>query len=110
MKHLAPFIVMIAILITIATLIVVLSNYILKRRIIEKGPIDENAYKFLEKLTGTGSEVLKWGIIVLFGGIGLVVLEFVPYDANTSPLPYGVEAIFIASGFLLYYYLVQRKK
>lgn len=110
MKSLAPFIVMIAVLITIATIIVVLSNYILKRRIIDKGPIDEHSLKFLERLTGAGSEILKWGIIVLFGGIGLVILEFVPFDANKSPLPYGIEAIFIALGFLLYYYLVQRKK
>ncbi len=110
MKSLAPFIVLIAILITIATIIVVLSNYILKRRIIDKGPIDEHSLKFLEKLTGAGSEILKWGIIVLFGGIGLIILEFVPFDPNKSPLPYGVEAICIAAGFLVYYYLVQRKK
>jgi purine-cytosine permease-like protein len=109
MKSLAPFIVMIAILITIASIIIVLSNYTLKRRIIDKGPLDEHSLKFLEKLTGAGSEILKWGIIILFGGIGLVVLEFVPFDANISPLPYGIEAIFIALGFLLYYYLVQRK-
>ncbi len=110
MKNLAPFIVMIAVLITIATIIVVLSNYILKRRIIDKGPIDEHALKILDRLTGTGTEMLKWGILVLFGGIGLVVLEFVPYDANSSPLPYGVEAIFVALGFLLYYYIMERKK
>jgi hypothetical protein len=109
MKNLAPFIVMIAILITIASIIVVLSNYTLKKRIVDKGPIDEHALKFLERLTGTGSEILKWGIIILFGGIGLVLLEFVPYDANSSPLPYGVEAIFISIGFLLYY-LIERKK
>ncbi len=110
MKQLAPFIVMIAVLITIANIIVVLSNNILKRRIIDKGPIDEHALKFLEKLPSAGSEMLKWGIIVLFGGIGLTVLEFIPYDAEFSPLPYGVEAIFIAFGFLLYYYLVKGKK
>lgn len=110
MKNLAPFIVMIAILIAISSIIIVLSNYTLKKRIIDKGPIDDHALKFLERLTGAGSEILKWGIIILFGGIGLVVLEFVPYDANKSSLPYGVEAIFVSIGFLLYYYLVKHKK
>lgn len=110
MKNLAPFIVMIAILITIASIIVVLSNYTLKKRIIDRGPLDDNAIKYLEKLNGAGSEILKWGIIILFGGIGLVVLEFVPYDANKSSLPYGIEAIFVSIGFLLYYYLVKPKK
>lgn len=110
MKNLAPFIVMIAMLITIATIIVILANYTLKKRVIDKGPIDELSFKFLEKLSSSGSEILKWGIIVLFGGLGLVLLEFVPFDANKSPLPYGIEAIFIACGFLLYYYLIERKK
>lgn len=109
MKHIAPFIVMIAILMIIGFVIVSLLNYRLKKRIIESGPIDENSLKFLNKLSGFGPEVLKWGIILLFGGIGLVLLEFIPYKAEESSLPYGIEAIFIAIGFLVYYFLVVRK-
>ena len=110
MKHFAPFIAMIATLITIAVAIVTITNYYLKRRIIDKGPIDENALQFLNKLSGLGSEVLKWGIILLFGGIGLVVLAFVPYSADDSPLPYGIELIFVAIGFLSYYFIVKKGK
>jgi hypothetical protein len=110
MKQFAPFLVMIAVLITISVLVATLANYNLKRRIIDKGPIDEHALAFLNKLTGLDSEMLKWGLILLFGGLGLLVLEFVPQSSENSPLPYGIEAIFIAAGLLCYYFILKRKK
>jgi hypothetical protein len=100
---------MLAILITIAVSIVAITNYNLKKKIIDRGPIDDNSLQFLNKLAGMGQEMLKWGLIILFGGIGLVLLEFIPFDAQNSPLPYGVEAICIAAGFLTYYFLVKKK-
>jgi hypothetical protein len=110
MGHLAPFIVMIAILITIATIIIALLNYRLKRRIIEAGRIDENIVDRLFKPAGFPQDLLKWGLLLFFGGAGLVVLEFIPYRGDQSPLPYGLEAIFIAIGFLVYYFLVRKEK
>ncbi|PIF46390.1 hypothetical protein CLU96_3421 [Chryseobacterium sp. 52] len=109
MKHLAPFIVMIALLIAISVIIVVITNYNLKRKILNKENIDERMYIILNNLTGFNSEMLKWGIILLFGGVGLIVLEFLPHDENT-PLPYGVLTVFIALGFLTYYFLVKNQK
>lgn len=96
--------------IMISVLVIALYNYRLKKRIIDSGPIDEYALKFLNSLSSRGSEGLKWGFILLFGGIGLVILEFIPFKANASPLPYGVEAIFLALGFLSYYYFVKKEK
>ena len=115
MHQLAPFIMMIALFIVIAYIIVATLNYSLKSRIIKTGPLDENALKFLTHLTpvsksGFGPEVLKWGLILFFGGIGLVVLEYLPYKADESSLPYGIEAIFLAIAFLLYYVISKREK
>lgn len=109
MKHLAPFIVMIAILIAISVIIVVITNYNLKRRILNKENIDDKMYVILNNLTGFNSEMLKWGIILLFGGVGLIVLEFLPHDENT-PLPYGVLTVFVALGFLTYYFVMKNQK
>jgi peptidoglycan/LPS O-acetylase OafA/YrhL len=109
MKHLAPFIVMIAILIAISVIIVVMTNYDLKKKILNKENIDDKLYQILGDLTGFGSEMLKWGIILLFGGIGLIVLEFLPYGEN-SPLPYGVMTVFVSLGFLTYYFLMKNQK
>lgn len=109
MKQLAPFIVMIAILIAISAVIVVLTNYELKKKILNKENIDDKMFIILNNLTGLGFEMLKWGIILLFGGIGLIVLEFLPYNEN-SPLPYGVMTVFVSLGFLSYYFFVKSQK
>lgn len=109
MKNLAPFIVMIAILIAISVMIVVMTNYQLKKKILDKENIDDKMFIILNNLTGFNSEMLKWGIILLFGGIGLIVLQFLPYDEN-SPFPYGVMTVFVALGFLTYYFLMKGQK
>ncbi|WP_034762381.1 DUF6249 domain-containing protein [Chryseobacterium gregarium] len=109
MKQLAPFIVMIAILIAVCVVIVVLTNYDLKKKILNKENIDDKMFIILNNLTDLGSEMLKWGIILLFGGTGLIVLEFIPYNEN-SPLPYGVMTIFVSLGFLSYYFLIRNRK
>jgi hypothetical protein len=110
MKQLLPFIIIIIFFVILAVLIVALFNYRLKKRILEAGPLDETSLKFFSQLSGLGTESLKWGIILFFTGLGLVVLEYIPYSAENSPLPYGVETIFIALGCVAYYLTIQRKK
>jgi hypothetical protein len=109
MKHIFPFIVIIVFIAAIAIVIISSFNYRLKKRIIESGPIDDNSLKFLGRLSGIESEALKWGLILLFGGIGMVMMEFIPYSFD-SPLPYGIETIFLAIGFLLYYFIIRKKQ
>ena len=110
MKQLMPFIVVIVFFILIAIFILALYNYRLKKRIIDAGPLDETGLRFLRLLTGSGNEAVKWGLLLLSAGIGFVVLEFVPFSAVDSPAPYGIEMIFIAAGFLLYYLFLKRQK
>jgi hypothetical protein len=109
MKQLAPFIALIGILTIIAVVIVTLLNHRLKKKILDAGPLNEQSLRLLSRITSPGSEALKWGLIFFFGGLGLVVLEFIPFDAEHSSLPYGLETIFIALGILLYY-AIERKK
>jgi len=84
-------------------------NYLLKRRIIKSGKLDEN---YLRLLTKQGNKVsaLKWGILFLFAGLGLVVIGLLPFQAETSPIPWGVEVIFIGAGFLTYFLLIRKDK
>ncbi|QEC76690.1 hypothetical protein [Mucilaginibacter ginsenosidivorax] len=110
MKQLLPFIILIVFFIILAVLIIALFNHRLKNRILDAGPLNESSVKFLAQLSGFGTESLKWGIILFFAGIGLVTMQYIPYSAEDSPLPYGVETIFIAAGFLTYYLAIQRKK
>ncbi len=50
---------------------------------------------------------LKWGIIILLGGLGLVLLYLLDVSSD-SPLPYGIESIFIAFGFIIYFFIEKK--
>jgi len=95
----------------ITVIVIALSNHRLKMRMVKLGHLDENAIKVLTKTPDEFKlNALKWGLILLFGGLGLVVLEFIPYSFHDSPLPSGVEAIFLSLGFLAYYYVARKGK
>jgi uncharacterized oligopeptide transporter (OPT) family protein len=109
MKKIMPFIVMIGILVTIAVVIKAYLNYRLKKYILQHKEVDDRMMKLLETTAnGFPGDALKWGIILLFSGIGLVAIEYIAYERD-SPLPYGIELIFLATGFLLYYVLQKRE-
>ena len=110
MKQLMPFIIVIVFFILIAIFILALYNYRLKKRIIDAGPLDETGLKFLQQLSGFGTEAMKWAIILFTTGLGLVVMQFIPYSAEDSPLPYGVEMLFVAAGFFLYYLFIRNHR
>jgi hypothetical protein len=103
-----PYIMTTVILIIITVIIFRLFNYILQRRILEAGPLDEHAVKFLAAGASTGKENLKWGMLLLFGGAGLLILPCLPVEMDKSPIPYGVEAIALSLGFISYF-LISRK-
>lgn len=97
----------------IVVIVIAILNFILKLRVLNSDIRDEVYIRLLtnsfEKKTSK-TDALKWGLLLFFGGIGLVVNQFIP-GANymDSPLPYGIEAIFLSLGFLLYYYIERNK-
>ncbi len=87
-----------------------ITDYLLKKKMIDKGYVTENEQALFKKQSqqvNTYSS-LKWGLIILCGGISLVAIEFIPYAEN-SPLPFGLFAMAIASGFLIYYAIVKKE-
>ncbi len=82
-----------------------------RSKIIASGMTDG---KFLENLftkpqnLDSRYQSLKWGIIMLFAGTGLIILEFIPYKYE-SPLPFGILTTSIALGFLVYYLIMESK-
>jgi hypothetical protein len=108
MKQLLPFFSMILIVGMISTTIVQLLNYNLKKRILDAGPLDENAVKLMEQLSAV--QILKWAIVLFMGGLGLITIEILPFSATESLIPYGIEAIFLAIGFLAYFFILNSKK
>ena len=108
-KHIWVFITVIITFIVIAVVIVSWYNYRLKKRIIDSGPIDEAAINFLRKLTDMGAEQLKWGCVLFSGGLGLVVIQFLPYYID-SPIVWGLELMFVSAGFLVYYFVIRNQQ
>jgi len=108
-QHIAFFAAIVMIVGIIALVIISSFNYRLKKRIIDSGPVDEDAIKFLTRLSASHSEQLKWGCIIFAAGLGIVVNHFISM-AEDSGLGYGIEAMFVAAGFLTYYFIMQRKR
>ncbi len=104
-----PYIITIVIVIAIVAIINALLNHRIKKIIIQSNPVSDTMQKLLSTFSGFEKEALKWAVILVSGGLGLVVLEFIPYNFETSPLPYGVIALFLGAGFLFYYLLVRKK-
>ncbi|HVV54223.1 MAG TPA: hypothetical protein VHC47_02795 [Mucilaginibacter sp.] len=109
-QHIAFFVAVIIIFIVIAVVIIAWYNYRLKKRIIDSGPIDHDAINFLKKLMDSGAEQLKWGCVLFMGGLGLVFDHYLSYGEDYSVLPYGIEIMFIAAGFLIYYFYINSRQ
>ncbi len=95
---------------TFAVVIIAILNFILKMRILNLGYKDETYIKLLSKSIEYKESTLKWAILLFFGGLGLIVINFIPNPAAyESPLPYGTEAIFLAAGFMCYYFIARKE-
>ena len=81
-----------------------ISEYRLINKLIEKSKeeIKIDSLNLPNKLRSAGN--LKWGIIILLSGIGLVSIHYLKLSSE-SPLPYGIESIFIAAGFILLFFI-----
>ena len=79
-----------------------ISEYKLLNKLIEKSQteIEMDDFNLPKNLSRVSS--LKWGIIIFLSGIGLVLIYYQDLGSD-SPLPYGIESIFIAIGFILYF-------
>lgn len=108
---LIPFLVLGAIGATFYQIIKLITDYTLKKKMIEKGFVDnESQGIFKKEMQDAGRySSLKWGLVVFFGGLALVLLEFIRYSQD-STLPFGILALFISGGFLLYFFLIKDKK
>jgi len=86
-----------------------ISDYILKKKMIDKGYVNEDTQAIFKKNTSENRYAsLKWGLIILFAGLSLIIMEYLEYETS-SPLPYGLFAVFVSIGFLIYYFMVKKE-
>jgi hypothetical protein len=90
----------------------VMTDYILKKKMIDKGFVNDETQAIFKQhasqITNKYSS-LKWGLITFFAGLSLVLMEYIPFDSY-SPLPYGLFAVSVSIGFLIYYFLVKQQE
>ena len=108
----APFVMVVITTWITSMAIMQLLRYRIKKKIIDAKLTDQSFVKaILEDTQGHKEKqqnVLKWIFLTGFGGLGLVVQEFLPYSMEESILPYGVIIIFLSIGLLFYYLLNER--
>ncbi len=85
----------------------VMTDYILKKKMIEKGFVNDDTQAiFKQHTTDNKYPSLKWGLIIFFAGVSLIIMEYVPRGPE-SPMPYGLFAVSVSLGFLIYYFLMK---
>ena len=85
-----------------------LTDYFLRRKMVEKGYVTEESKHLLAKENELNKySSLKWGILVLSAGIGLVIIEYLP-RMHDSVLPFGVFAICVSIGFLIFFVVAKK--
>lgn len=105
----------------IITFVKIMSSHFLKRKIIKTGHVDkagilEQSTEDVVKPKVNYDQVpaLKWGLVTLFGGLGLIIIELIGksnpdfIDYNSS-MPFGIFFVSIAIGFLVYYFMMSAK-
>lgn len=88
----------------------VMTDYILKKKMIDKGFVNEDTQAIFkqQQLSENKFSPLKWGLITLFAGLSLVIMEYIPTSPQ-SPLPYGLFMVAVSLGFLIYYFTVKKE-
>jgi hypothetical protein len=104
---LSPLLVPLTFLIVVAVIVQLIARYRLLRRVLDSGLLDERTVQRVLQPTGFSREALKWALLLFFGGLGLVLIAFLPPHRVASSLPYGIEAICLSLGFGLYYRLIR---
>lgn len=90
------------------------TDYLLKRKIISAGHIDKaGILEYQNEKEEKNFPALKWGLVVLFAGLGLVVIEIIQRNQGQTDmnwmrndhsfLPVGIELISVSLGFLIYF-------
>jgi hypothetical protein len=108
-SDLVPIAFLLTVAFTLVGLAKVISDGRIRHRLIDAGAAPELA----RAIAGTPKEdpglysTLKWGIVTGAVGLGLILVQFLPYRSG-EPIVLGVILVFAAAGLLAYYASVRR--
>jgi hypothetical protein len=99
-------------------LIKVYTDYLLRRRIVKSGHLEKAGIMDppAEQDIQNRYPSLKWGLIAFLAGVGFIIIEILNYnnvivweDGSDTFLPFGIELVAIALGFLIYFFIVNAR-
>jgi hypothetical protein len=97
-------------------IIKVFTDNLLKRKLISAGHVDKAGILDTSK-DANSYPTLKWGLVTLFAGLGLLIIAFTDKvdsfkytNGHNSYLPVGIELIAISLGFLVYFLIARLSK
>jgi hypothetical protein len=87
-------------------------DYKTKKALIEKGQVNENI-KFLAKHQNGFMSSLKWGLVLLGVGIGLMGYKFIDLGTysrrgDEEVVAFGLMALFAGIGLVVYYFIAMK--
>jgi hypothetical protein len=82
-------------------------EYALRKRLIDKGLVDEKVkYLFADSGVTQLLSNIKWGFLLVAIGIALLWREFADFDVEDSTV-FGVMFLLMGIGFLVYYFIAK---
>lgn len=106
--EMVPIIIVPAIFFSFVAMIKILSDNAVRRKLIDKGLIDENVkYLYSNRLESQAPASLKWGMVLIAVGAAILIGQFVPYSFQEEAT---ISGMFIMAGVALiaYYFLAKR--
>ena len=93
------------------------TDFLLKRRIVKSGHVDKaEILEVSQSQEVNRYPTLKWGLVALFAGLGLLVIAVINKDGRfdwhhetQAYLSFGIELIAISLGFLAYFFISKPK-
>lgn len=86
----------------------VFTDYVLKKKMIERGYVNEDTQAVFRDGQTSKYSSLKWGLLFFCGGLSLIIMNSLGVDPE-SPLPYGIFVVGLSAGFLTYYAIVRKE-
>ena len=107
MIELVPIVAIISVFGSTILFVSLITNYSLKKKLIDKNMVNDETANLFTKETSK-QNTLKWGLIILFGGLGLIIIDTMNLDGDDA-MAWGIEGVCIAVGFLLYYAIARKE-
>jgi hypothetical protein len=98
-------------------IIKVFTDYVLKKRLISAGHVDKAGILNTTSKEENSYPTLKWGLVALFAGLGLVVIALLEKNGGMAwmqgshyYMQFGIELMAISLGFLVYFIIARFSK